>query len=244
MNYGTYYPSNSLWHRRDPRTKLLVLIATALLVVLEGRLGGQLFIFGLILILFTSAHLPSARAIKMVKSFRWLLLLTLLVNLVFSPPELAFSYFLRLLNLLLLSSWLLGVAEPLALIQGIERAFHPLRRWLPVAEGAMVLGLALSFFPLLLQEANEIAIAQRARGVTFKKQWWKRLTGLLAMVVPLFVNSIRRSLEVAQAMEARGYRPGEPRGSLYELQWEPADTWCLLGTGMLIVLWIASRRLL
>ena len=222
----------------------MVLIVAALLVVLEGRLGGQLFFFGLNLSLYVTAHLPAERAWKMVRAFRWLLILTLLVNLAFSPPAVAFLYFLRLLNLLLLSSWLLGAAEPLALIQGIERIFSPLGRWLPVAEGAMVLGLSLSFFPLLIQEANEITIAQRARGVTFKKQWWKRMTGLLAMVVPLFVNSLRRSLEVAQAMEARGYRPGEPRGSLYELKWGAADTWCMLGTGAVAALWIASHLLL
>ncbi len=243
MNYGTYYPGDSFWHQRDPRTKLMVLVVAALLVILEGRLGGQLFFFSLNLILFRTAHLPPVRAWKTVKAFRWLLLLTFLVNLVFNPPGVAILYFLRLLNLLLLSSWMLGTAEPLTLIQGIERLFHPLGRRLPVAEGAMVLGLSLSFFPLLIQEANEIAIAQRARGVTFKKQWWKRMTGLLAMVVPLFVNAIRRSLEVAQAMEVRGYRPGEPRGSLYELNWVAADTWSLLTTGALVACWLASRRL-
>ena len=120
-----------------------------------------------------------------------------------------------------------GGGQPLALIQGLNGSSARSDGGFPWRKGAMVLGLSLSFFPLLIQEANEITIAQRARGVTFKKQWWKRMTGLLAMVVPLFVNSLRRSLEVAQAMEARGYRPGEPCGSLYELKWEP-PTLCML----------------
>lgn len=220
-----------------------MVIASALLAVLEARLAGQLLLLGIHLGLFCSAHLPARRAWKMIYAFRWLLILTFLVNVIFSSLGVSLLYLLRLLNLLLISSWLLGAAEPLVLIQGIERIFSPLGRRLPVAEGAMILGLSLSFFPLLIQEANEITLAQRARGVTFKKQWWKRMTGLLSMVVPLFINSLRRSLEIAQAMEARGYQPGEPRGSLYELKWAVADTWSIIGTLTLAFFWTASRWL-
>jgi len=243
LNYGTFYPTNSFWHRRDPRLKLLVMVTSATLTVTENRLSGQLFFLLVHAFLFYSARLPSSRAWKTISSFRWLLLLTFLANLIFVSVNDSFLYLSRLLNLLLASSWLLGTSEPLTIIRGLELIFKPFSRWLPVADVAMILGLSLGFFPLLQQEATEITIAQRARGVTFEGKWWKKITGLLAMVVPLFITSFRRSMEVAQAMEARGYIPGRQRGSLYELKWVSQDTWSLLLTLIFAVLWSAQRML-
>jgi len=68
---------------------------------------------------------------------------------------------------------------------------------------ALVMGMAFRFLPLLLEEAHEIAIAQRARGVKFYGRSRRRkLKGLISMVVPLFLSTLRRSHELAQAMEA------------------------------------------
>ena len=68
-------------------------------------------------------------------------------------------------------------------------------------------------------------LAQRARGVDFRRQRWDRkIKGLLAMVIPLFLSVLRRSGELAQAMEARGFVPGALRTSHAELGWERGDT--------------------
>ena len=142
-----------------------------------------------------------------------------------------------------MSSWLLGVTESLTLIKGLELSLQPFRRWLPVGEMAMVLGLTLSFFPLLLTEAREIMLAQQARGVNFQTNWAKKLRGLLAMVIPLFLSALRRALEIAQAMEARGYVPGAPRGSLYELAWGKKDSLGALLVLSLVLLWWGYRLL-
>jgi energy-coupling factor transport system permease protein len=105
----------------------------------------------------------------------------------------------------------------------------------------MALGLALSFFPLLLTEAQEIMLAQQARGANFKTNWTKKLKALLAMVIPLFISALRRALEIAQAMESRGYVPGAPRGSLYELAWGSKDTLGLVLLSLFFFLWWGYR---
>lgn len=224
MNSVAYYPAGSFWHARDPRLKLLVVLAGATLVVTEKSLGGQIFLLALHLLLFVTGQLPLRRGWHMVKTFRWLLLIALLLNLWTGSLPTALCYLLRLINLLLMSSWLLGVTESLTLIKGLELTLLPLKRVLPIGEMAMVFGLTLSFFPLLLREAGEIMLAQQARGVNFKTNWAKKMKGLIAMVIPLFISALRRALEIAQAMEARGYVPGAPRGSLYALAWGKKDS--------------------
>ena len=237
MESVVYYPAASYWHRRDPRLKLLIVIVGATLALTENTLGGQLFLFALHLLLFFTGQLPLRRGWQMVKTFRWLLLITFLLNLWTGSLGNATRYLLRLLNLLLMSSWLLGVTETLTLIKGLELSLRPLRRYLPVGEIAMVLGLTLSFFPLLLKEAREIMLAQQARGVSFKSNWVKKMRGLLAMVIPLFISALRRALEIAQAMEARGYVPGAPRGSLYELAWGKQDSMGAVLVLIFVFLW-------
>ncbi len=219
-----YYPAVSYWHLRDPRLKLFVMFIGAMLALTENSLLGQVFLFTFNLLLFVSAHLPLTRGWQIIKTFRWLLLLTFLLNLATGTVTWAFLYFLRILNLLLLSSWLLGVTETLTLIKGVELTLWPLRRFLPVGEIAVALGLAFGFFPLLLEEAGEIMLAQQARGVNFRTKWTRKIKGLLSMVVPLFISALRRALEIALAMEARGYVPGAPRGSLYAPVWGRKDT--------------------
>ena len=244
LNYGTFYPTNSFWHRRDPRIKLMIVILGAMIIIYDNYLGWQLFFLFLNFILFIQARLSFKRAGKTVYSFRWLLILTFLANLFTTGGSIlqavigSLIYSFRLINLLLISSWLLATTEPLTIIKGFELIFHPLRRWIPIGDLAMILGLSFGFFPLLIEESREIAMAQRARGVSFEGKWWRRLSGLLAMVIPLFITSFRRSLEVAQAMEARGYVPGKERGSLYELKWDYGDTGSLVIILLSVLIWV------
>lgn len=241
MNSLNYFPADSYWHLRDPRLKLLVVIGGTTLALTENRLGGQLFLLILVGGLYLSAQLPWKRGWRTLLTFRWLLLITLLLNLWTGPPVTAFAYLLRLSNILLLSSWLLGVTETLTFIAGLELLLHPFRRVLPVGEIAMVLGLALSFFPLLLEEAGEIMLAQRARGVNLQAKWSKKIRGLIAMVIPLFIAALRRALAIAQAMEARGYVPGAPRGALYTPQWQKKDTLNAVLTLLLVLVWWGEK---
>jgi len=236
-----YYPAVSFWHRRDPRLKLLVVIIGATLAFSENGLPGQLILLAVNLLLFASARLPINRGWQVIMGFRWLLGLTFLLNLATGSVVEAVIYFLRLLNFLFLSAWLLGTTETLTLIKGVEQILRPFGRFLPAGEIAMALGLALSFFPLLLEEAGEIRLSQQARGVNFQAKWTRKIRGLLSMVVPLFISALRRALEMAQAMEARGYVPGAPRGSLYALAWEGKDTLCAVLLLLFSLLWWGRR---
>ena len=257
MVFGYYYPAASYWHRRDPRVKIIVLFVLAVMALLERSLWWQVSVFIICLGLFGTSRLPRSWLLATLRSFRWLLGLTFLVNLVFIREGtslaglpvtdfglyISFSYFFRLANLLLLGCWLMGTTESMILIRGISTFFRPLKKWLPGEEVALVMGMALRFFPLLLEEANEIALAQRARGVIFRgRRWRRKLKGLISMVIPLFLSTLRRSGELARAMEARGFVPGAFRTSHAELAWAREDTLTVVFSSLFLLAGITWRK--
>jgi energy-coupling factor transporter transmembrane protein EcfT len=77
--------------------------------------------------------------------------------------------------------------------------------------------MALRFISNLQQEMNNIREAQLARGANFQSG---RLSGkmrsIISIAAPLTISILRRSDELVEAMEARGYQPGK-RTCLREL---------------------------
>ncbi len=86
------------------------------------------------------------------------------------------------------------------------------------------LTLSMRFFPTLSEEAHIISDAQRSRGLELDKgRILRRIINSTALLIPLIVNSIRRSIEVAEAMECRCYGLRKERTSLYNLRLKSRD---------------------
>jgi len=64
---------------------------------------------------------------------------------------------------------------------------------------------------------------------------------LVPIFLPLFVCSLNRSEELANAMEVRGYQSGEKRSTFRKLRWQRQDTLCLL-TMLLLTIGLAVLR--
>ena len=94
----------------------------------------------------------------------------------------------------------------------------------PVHEFAMIMSIALRFVPILVEELDKVMKAQMARGVDFKEgNLMARLKKLVPIIIPLFVSAVRRSNELALAMDARCYHGGEGRTKMKPLQYKKND---------------------
>ena len=83
---------------------------------------------------------------------------------------------------------------------------------------------AIRFVPVLADEAQTIMDAQRSRGLELDKgNFLKRIRNYIPILLPLIINSIRRSLELAEAMESRAFGATEHRTNLYELSLTRTD---------------------
>jgi energy-coupling factor transport system permease protein len=104
-------------------------------------------------------------------------------------------------------------------------------------EFAFAFTTAVRFVPVLAEEAQTIMDAQKARGLELEKGGLlKRIRNYVPVLIPLIVSAIRRSLELAEAMESRAWGATKKRTNLYALKLHRGDyTLLAITVGILIV---------
>src|SRR5438128_2218977 len=99
------------------------------------------------------------------------------------------------------------------------------RRWLGYPNAlSFTFTTAVRLVPTLAVDAQTVVDAQRSRGLELDKgNLLKRLRNYIPILIPLLLIAIRRSLELAEALESRGFPGKEGRTSLFQLKLRPVD---------------------
>ena len=101
---------------------------------------------------------------------------------------------------------------------------------------------AVRFVPVLAEEAQTIMDAQKARGLELEKgNFMKRIRNYIPILIPLIVSAIRRSLELAEAMESRAWGAIKKRTNLYELKMKKGDYILLVLTVAILIVSVYVR---
>jgi len=101
---------------------------------------------------------------------------------------------------------------------------------------------AVRFVPVLAEEAQTIMDAQKARGLELERgNFLKRIRNYIPILIPLIVSAIRRSLELAEAMESRAWGATKKRTNLYVLRMHKGDVALVAITVGVIALAIYAR---
>ena len=243
ISIGQYIPTGSFLHRLDPRAKLFsLLLVISAIFPSEGIIALMFWIFLLFLAVHTSKVswlivLQSARPVMFLVAF------TFVFNLIAASWSRDFvqgvytSVFTasRLLVLMMFAVLLPLTTAPLELADGLDAMLSPLGRvGFPAHECAMMIGMALRFIPLLMQETDKIIRAQVSRGARLDQgNIFQRVRAFVPVLIPLFIIIFRRAEEIAEAMEARGYEGGEGRTRRKPLVWKKQDTFMLLGCAVI-----------
>ena len=102
----------------------------------------------------------------------------------------------------------------------------------------MMLSLTLRFIPTLLIETEKIMKAQASRGIDFNEgNIVDKMKQIVTLLIPMFVISINRAEDLANAMEARGYIIGDKRTSIDELKFNLRD---YLAFGFVLIILVLS----
>jgi energy-coupling factor transport system permease protein len=110
-------------------------------------------------------------------------------------------------------------------------------------EFAFAFTTAVRFVPVLAEEAQTIMDAQKARGLELEKGGLlKRIRNYIPVLIPLIVSAIRRSLELAEAMESRAWGATKKRTNLYALKLHAGD-YALLAISIIIIIVTVYIRL-
>ena len=95
---------------------------------------------------------------------------------------------------------------------------------------------AVRFVPVLADEAQTIMDAQKARGLELERgNFLKRIRNYIPILIPLIVSAIRRSLELAEAMESRAWGATKNRTNLYVLRMHKGDFILIILTIVILV---------
>ena len=131
----------------------------------------------------------------------------------------------RLILLVISSQLLTLTTSPISLTDGLESLMRPMSKiGFPAHEIAMMMSIALRFIPTLMDEADKIMKAQKARGANFETgNILQRAKAMIPLLVPLFVGAFRRAEELALAMDARCYRGGAGRTRMNQLKYTRRD---------------------
>lgn len=243
MLMGRYIPGDSILHRLDPRSKLLVMIAFVFVIFLANDWLGYLL---LIIYTFIGVALSKISIRYFLKGLRpmiGLILFTVIFQMLFTPGNHVIFHFwilkisteslinsvyifFRFVLIIFMSTLLTLTTPPLTLADGIETGLSPLKKIkIPVHELGLMLSISLRFIPTLMDDTTMIMNAQKARGMDFGEgNLLQKIRSIIPILIPLFVSSFRRADDLAIAMESRGYQGGDGRSKYRILKWRLNDT--------------------
>jgi energy-coupling factor transport system permease protein len=247
MIFGRYVPAESIIHRMDPRSKLIIIFLFVCIVFIANNAVtyGILVIYTFLMIFLSKV--PIRFILIGLMPVLWLVAFTLIIHLFLTKQgDLIIDWgwikiyeegirqgiliSMRFFLLILTTSLLTLTTSPIEITDGIEYLLGPLKKVkFPVHELALMMSISLRFIPTLMQETDIIMKAQTARGVEFSSGPIKdRVKAIIPLLIPLFISAFKRAEELAVAMEARGYRGGEGRTKYRQLSWSFKDTGMIL----------------
>lgn len=243
MIFGRYVPQDSVVHRMDPRSKLIIIFLFVCVIFLANNWITYALVALYTFLMLGLSRIPGRFLYAGLKPILWVVLFTLALQIFFTKGgnvvasigsikiyeegirEGIFISF-RFFFLILMTSLLTLTTTPIEITDGLETLLNPLKKVrFPVHELALMMSISLRFIPTLVQETDKIMKAQMARGVEFGSGPFKeRMKAIIPLLIPLFVSSFKRAEELAIAMEARGYRGGEGRTKYRQLEWKFGDS--------------------
>ena len=253
ITIGQYLPGDSIIHRLDPRTKLSVflfittavtfsisysanivlVLVTLSLVLLSGVSMRYVFsgvkpaipiiiVLAILQLLFYGGQfVPYRMQTKTYFHWGW-------IHISNGSVQLVIVSALRFIELLFLTSLLTNTTTLTDLTHGMENMLRPFSRiGVPSHELSLVATIALRFVPLLAEQLEIIMKAQASRGADIahkgKLQFVTTARQVAALIVPLFIDALRRAEDLILAMQARCYVGGRGRSSLVRLKFMRLD---------------------
>ena len=259
ITLGQYFPGDTIVHRLDPRTKIILV----LFYIIALFTADSWVSYGLVLVVSvicqSLSRIQAKNLFKGLKPMLVIITLTAVLNIFYTTgtPVLpgwiitwegiarAIKMVLRIVLLITGTFLLTYTTSPIALTDGLEILLNPLKKLkVPIHEMTMMMSMALRFIPTLIEETDKIMSAQRARGADFETgSLVRRAKALIPVLVPLFVSSFRRADELAVAMECRCYHGGEGRTRMKQLKMTSADITALILGAVFLAAVIVIRRL-
>lgn len=230
MNLYLYLDKDTIIHRLDPRAKIIILICSFAIPLLNDH---PLWVLGAAtLILLYGLLAQSLSNIKRIKAILILIFVfSCLVWFVFAQGST--PLFWRITK----ESVMYGIASGLKIdamiIAGL--IFLSTTKNEEITQGLIKLGLpfpvafafstALRLVPTFVGAGATVSQAQRSRGLDLDTgSFLEKIKKYVPLLVPIFLSSIRNSDNLAMALESKGFGAYPKRTFYLQLTWKRMDT--------------------
>ena len=246
ITFGQFFDSKSALHKTDPRVKMVWMILIIVFIFISKNFYSLMLSAFFVLVVLLTSKVPFKLYLKNMKAILPVLIFTAIINIFYgdggtvlleiwklsiTTAGLYRSFFmtLRIALLIFISSALTYTTTPNDLTDGIESLLSPLKiigLKNAVHTLAMMMTIALRFIPTLIEEAEKIMNAQKARGADIESGGLiSRVKALIPILIPLLISSVRRASELAEAMECRCYNGGEGKTRMKQMKTSVVDVW-------------------
>ncbi len=244
ITFGQYIETKSPIHRADPRVKMILLIMIVVFIFVSQNIYGLILSLLLVSTAVIVSRVPIKTYFKNLKAILPIIILTSVINIFYGNDSMgilqiwkidipyeglyrALFMSLRIVLLIIISSSLTYTTTPNDLTDAIEHLLSPLKfigLKTAVHTLALMMTIALRFIPTLVEEAEKIMNAQKARGADLESgNIIQRIKALIPILIPLLISSVRRAYELAEAMECRCYNGGEGKTRMKQLKVKALD---------------------
>jgi energy-coupling factor transporter transmembrane protein EcfT len=199
----------------DPRAQLAWLTAVVVAALFGGDLG-----------LLAGAALASAlsiasgqtrRALRVLLAIAPIAALVVVLDALAGRPDTGARVAIRLATLALVGSAFASCADGEALIAGLRALRVPYAITFVLVVGARSV-------PTTAADLATLRDSARLRGLVLDGPPWRQVDGWRRLLVPLLVDTVRRGLQLGEAMEARAFGALRSRTTRRQLQWRWRDT--------------------
>lgn len=229
--FGSYYPIKSKIHYMNPVSKFFCLLLFVLMIFLCNDIKMMLLIFTLSILICEMAHIPKKIYFKTLKSLN---ILFIFIIIFYSMAGLTvidiIISIIRLIGIVLYSTVITLSTPPNEITYGIQKVMLPLKLiGVPVNKIALSISLAIRFIPSIIDQGNKILKSQASRGVDYNNSNIKgKYTAVKAMLLPMFILTLRKADRLAETMQLRLYNIKGKRTNYRLNKWKIFDTFLFL----------------
>ncbi len=240
----SYVPGDTLLHRLDARTKLILSILICAASVAARGFAMLLAIVALDILMGVLAG-QTKQTLVLFKGLVKVSLFVVILQVLFvrrGTPVFTLGIAITdegLFSAGLVGLRLIGATMPLATLLSLTRMSDltaaMVAKWHVPYKYAFAVTSAIRFVPTFMLDMRDIMEAQTARGVEMDtKNPMKKLALVLPLCAPLLISSVKRIDSVALAAEMRGFNLRPRDAGAEEVKMGAAD-YCILALGALLL---------
>lgn len=204
ITFGKYIYKDSLIHKLHPFIKLISLILVLFMTFISDFYVNLLLLF-LIIILAKLSKINLNNYFKNILSIKYFILFLVIINLIFKVDFLVIlNNILKLIIVIINASVYMYTTTLVEINYGFKKLFSPLKK-INIDKISLIITLSLKFIPIIIEQADLILKSLASRGLDFRGNIKEKLLSLKAMIIPLFVLSLKEADNISDIIEVRNY---------------------------------------